>query len=170
LIRTPDFAKRASASLQKSRLVFTGFRGGKSLLGVLFAGGERSAGSLSRWMVTQVRVENSELSAPPDNGDKALMQHLQLTTSRSPVLLLGEQVRSCQWQWQTSRRSALPWLLKEMHGCSCSTALCNEQCGQGPQGEKRRTERCQFSWENHMGRVTESEFKLRYKVTVHAFY
>ena len=35
LIRTPDFAKRASASLQKSRLVFTGFRGLEDLLWVL---------------------------------------------------------------------------------------------------------------------------------------
>ena len=60
--------------------------------------------------------------------------------------------------------------IKKRCMAAAAALLSAMSSGQGPQGEKQRTERCQFSWENHMGRLTESEFKLRYKVTVHAFY
>ena len=35
--------------------------------------------------------------------------------------------------------------------------------GQGPQGKKRRTESL-FSWKDHVSRLTEREFKLRYRL------
>ena len=35
--------------------------------------------------------------------------------------------------------------------------------GQGPQGKKRRTE-SRFSWKDHVSRLTEREFKLRYRL------
>ena len=40
--------------------------------------------------------------------------------------------------------------------------------GQGPQGKKRRR-RSRFSWTDHLLRLTESEFKLRYRLDFDAF-
>ena len=40
--------------------------------------------------------------------------------------------------------------------------------GQGPQGKKRRTESL-FSWKDHVSRLTEREFKLRYRLDFDAF-
>ena len=40
-------------------------------------------------------------------------------------------------------------------------------CGQGPQGKKRRE--AAFSWEDHLARLTEDEFKQRYRLTWPAF-
>ena len=40
-------------------------------------------------------------------------------------------------------------------------------CGQGPQGKKRHE--AAFSWEDHLARLTEDEFKQRYRLTWPAF-
>ena len=42
--------------------------------------------------------------------------------------------------------------------------------GQGPQGSKPEPHWAGFVWEDHVGRLTESEFKLRYRLAVDAFY
>ena len=39
--------------------------------------------------------------------------------------------------------------------------------GQGPQGKKRRE--AAFSWDDHLGRLNEDEFKQRYRLTWPAF-
>ena len=47
-------------------------------------------------------------------------------------------------------------------------ALLTRSGGQGPQGAKYRTE-SPFSWNDHVKRLTESEFKLRYRLDFDAF-
>ena len=42
--------------------------------------------------------------------------------------------------------------------------------GKGPQGEKTAPTWAPFSWTKHMNRLDEKDFKLRYRVTVDAFY
>ena len=50
---------------------------------------------------------------------------------------------------------------------ACAALLCS---GKGPQGEKTAPTWEPFSWAKHMNRLSEKDFKLRYRVTVDAFY
>lgn len=55
----------------------------------------------------------------------------------------------------------------------CAMASCaaaTESSGQGPKGPKPEPHWPGFSWAAHMGRLTESQFKLRYRLTVDGFY
>ena len=44
-----------------------------------------------------------------------------------------------------------------------------DPCGRGPQGKKRR-DRAPFSWEEHVARLNEQEFKQRYRLNHESFY
>ena len=76
-------------------------------------------------------------------------------------------------QDETSHRS----LRKRAHRLAIVAAMWRRQVmaatqllsgGQGPQGKKRRTESL-FSWKDHVSRLTEREFKLRYRLDFDAF-
>ena len=53
---------------------------------------------------------------------------------------------------------------------ACAAVLTGLPSGQGPQGPKPVPEWQAFVWEQHVARLTESDFKLRYRLTADAFH
>ena len=59
---------------------------------------------------------------------------------------------------------------RRLAAMAAATAAAAMPSGQGPQGKKEKPGWSAFSWEAHMARLTESEFKLRYRLTPDSFY
>ena len=59
---------------------------------------------------------------------------------------------------------------RRLLSAAAAAAASSMPSGQGPQGAKPKPHWQSFSWEAHVGRLTESQFKLRYRLTVDGFY
>ena len=59
---------------------------------------------------------------------------------------------------------------RRLLSAAAAAAASSMPSGQGPQGAKPKPHWQSFSWGAHVGRLTESQFKLRYRLTVDGFY
>ena len=95
---------------------------------------------------------------------RLLLLQLVMTAFSRPELAEQDHVSRASLR-KRARRLAIAAAIRRRQVVAAIQLLSG---GQGPQGKKRRTESL-FSWKDHVSRLTEREFKLRYRLDFDAF-